>query len=195
MKPLHACMIDPHIFGGTFAGPTFDAWRFTGRTEPPRAPFREGYLIKPRRAAGTLFAAAVALHAALQDYRDRLGPGEFATVALIASDRRQARQALNYVKGLIADSGVIKAEVANETAETITFAHRVQLEVHTTSFRSTRGYRASCADNARLAMLIELRLLLTARTGSDSPPYQIDGTSGIGAAYRHSALLPTAPVA
>jgi hypothetical protein len=161
VKPLHACMIDPNLFGGTIAGPTFDAWRtvakildglpltepeftlyrqITGRANAPSRAFREGYLIKPRRAGGTLFAAAVALHAALQDYRDRLGPGELATVALIASDRRQARQALNYVKGLIEDSALIAAEVANSTAETITFAHRVQLEVHTTSFRSTRGY-------------------------------------------------------
>lgn len=71
------------------------------------------------------------LHSALQDYRERLGPGEVATVAMIASDRRQARQLTNYVK---------TAEVTNETAEMLTFAHRTQLEVHTTSFRGTRGY-------------------------------------------------------
>jgi len=59
---------------------------------------------------------------------------------MIASDRRQARQLTNYVKGLIDGSPLIAAEVVNQTAETITFAHRVQLEVHTTSFRSTRGY-------------------------------------------------------
>ena len=47
---------------------------------------------------------------------------------------------MNYVKGLIDDSPVIAAEVADQTRETITFRHRVQLEVHTTSFRSTRGY-------------------------------------------------------
>jgi hypothetical protein len=62
-------------------------------------------MIDPHIFGGTLFAAAVALHAALQNYRQQLGPGEFATVALIASDRRQARQALNYVKGLIEGSG------------------------------------------------------------------------------------------
>jgi hypothetical protein len=106
----------------------------------PGKPTVEAYIIKPRRAGGTLFAAAVALHAALKDYRDRLGPGEFATVALIASDRKQARQALNYVKGLIADSALIAAEVSGETAEGVSFAHRVNLEVHTTSWRSTRGY-------------------------------------------------------
>jgi hypothetical protein len=166
MKSLHDAMLDPDLFGPTFGGETFASWRavarmleglpleesqlalwrqITDRQDPPTVPFSEGYIIKPRRAGGTLFAAAVALHAAIQDYRDRLGPGEFATVALIASDRRQARQALNYVKGLIADSELIKPEVSGETAESITFAHRVKLEVHTTSFRSTRGYSYAAA--------------------------------------------------
>lgn len=161
MKSLHDCMLDPALLGRTFGGPTFAAWRavakmldaapldeaeqllwrvITGRTDAPTEAFSEAYLIKPRRAGGTLFAAAMGLHAALQDYRERLGPGELATVAMIASDRRQARQLTNYVKGLIADSPIIAAEVQAETVETITFAHRVQLEVHTTSFRSTRGY-------------------------------------------------------
>jgi len=161
VKSLSDAMLDPALFGRTFAGPTFAAWRtvakvlegaplkraelelyrqITGRADAPSAPFSEAYVIKPRRAGGTLFAAALGLHAALQDYRKRLGPGEVATVAMIAVDRRQARQLIHYVKGLIDDSPVIAAEVANATRETITFAHRVQLEVHTTSFRSTRGY-------------------------------------------------------
>ena len=166
MKPLHACMIDPNLFGGTFAGDTFDAWRavakmldglsltqdeaalyrqITGRKELPTEPFTEAYLVKPRRAGGTLFAAAVGLHAALDDYRERLGPGEWATVALIASDKRQARQMISYVKGLIEDSAVIGAEVVKNVEESIEFAHRTRLEVHTPSFRSTRGYSyAAC---------------------------------------------------
>ena len=114
--------------------------QLTQRDASPSAPFAEAYLIKPRRCGGTLFAAALGLHAALQDYRPRLGPGEVATVGMIAADRRQGRQLMNYVKGLIADSPVIAAEVTNETAHGITFAHRTQLEVHVTSFRSTRGY-------------------------------------------------------
>jgi hypothetical protein len=161
MKPLHACMIDPRIFGGTFAGPTFESWRTVAKildglplTEPeqalyhlvsarpaaPAVPTTEAYLIKPRRAGGTLFAAAVGLHAALEDYSAKLGPGEWATVALIASDRKQARQLTSYVKGLIEASPLIAAEVATSTKETIEFKHRVRLEVHTPSYRSTRGY-------------------------------------------------------
>ena len=161
IKPHSACMVDPKIFGPTFARPSFAVWRtvskildglplhetelalyrqITGRTDAPTEPFTEAYLIKPRRAGGTLFAASRGLHAALQDYRKRLGPGEVATVAMIAVDRKQARQLMNYVKGLIDDSPIIAAEVTDQTRETITFAHRTQLEVHTGSFRSTRGY-------------------------------------------------------
>jgi hypothetical protein len=154
-------MVDPKLFGKTFGRPSFANWRtvakildgeplnklelalyreLTGREEPPNAPFSEIYFIKIRRSGGTLFTAALSLHAALQDYRAKLGPGEVATVALIAADRRQARQLMNYVKGLIAESPVISAEVSGETAETISFRHRTQIEVHTVSFRSTRGY-------------------------------------------------------
>jgi hypothetical protein len=161
MKSLHEFMVDPELFGKTFASETFWAWRtvakmldglplepaelelwkaITGRDAPPSKPFGEAYLVKPRRAGGTLFAAAVGLHAALKDYSVRLGPGELATVALIASDRKQARQLTNYCKGLIAASPMIAAQVANATAETITFVHGVQLEVHVASWRSTRGY-------------------------------------------------------
>jgi hypothetical protein len=161
MKPLHACMLDPDLFGDTFAGPTFEAWRtvakildglpltepelalyhlVTGRNVAPTVATTEAYLVKPRRAGGTLFAAAVGLHAALGDYRDKLGPGEWATVALIASDRKQARQLTGYVKGLIEASPPIAAEVVGTTKESVEFAHRVRLEVHSSSWRSTRGY-------------------------------------------------------
>ncbi len=165
MKSLYEAMLDTDLFGRTFGGPTFKAWRtvakildalplepdelelyrsITGRDEPAHSAFSEAYLIKPRRSGGTLFGAACGVHAALKDYRDKLGPGEVATVALIASDRRQARQLMNYSKGLIEDSPMIAAEVSSITAESITFVHRVVLEVHVGSFRSTRGYSYAC---------------------------------------------------
>jgi hypothetical protein len=166
MKSLYEAMLDEDLFGRTFAGKTFWAWRtiakfmdalpldaeelklwqaVTGRDAAPTERFLECYGIKPRRAGGTLFLAALGLHAALSDYGDcGLGPGEVATVALIASDRKQARQLMNYVKGLIEDSVLIAPEATNITAETVTFKHRVNLEVHTTSWRSTRGYSYAC---------------------------------------------------
>lgn len=165
MKSLHEAMIDPELFGRTFGGPTFAAWRtvakildalplssdelelyqeITGRDKAPAVPFREAYLVKPRRAGGTLFGAACGVHAALGDYRDRLGPGEIATVALIAADKRQARTLMNYCKGLVADSPIIAAEVENITTESIVFRHRTAIETHVASFRSTRGYSYAC---------------------------------------------------
>ncbi len=165
MKSLYEAMLDPELFGKTFGAPTFAAWRtlakvldalpldaeelelyrtLTARTQAPVTPFSEGYLVKPRRAGGTLFGAACGLHAALTDYRDKLAVGEWATVALIASDRRQARQLMGYTKGLIGDSPIIAAEVLRETEEQVEFAHRTRIEVHVASFRSTRGYSFAC---------------------------------------------------
>jgi len=165
MKSLFDSMLDTELFGKTFGGSTFENWRtvakildglplaeselalyqkFTGRAEPATEAFDEAYLIKPRRAGGTLFGAACGLHAALNDYRPLLGPGEVATTALIASDRRQARQLMNYVQGLIEDSPIISAELVKMNTETVEFAHRSVIEVHTGSFRSTRGYSFAC---------------------------------------------------
>lgn len=161
MKSLHDAMLDPDLFGRTFGGPTFAAWRavakmidaapltdeegafyrtLSAREDLPAGRFPEVYMVKTRRSGGTLFMAAAGVHAGCIDYRDRLGPGEFATVALIASDRRQARQLMNYTKGLIADAPMIAAEVENDTTETVTFKHRTIIEVHVSSWRSVRGY-------------------------------------------------------
>jgi hypothetical protein len=92
MKSLYEAMLDPDLFGRTFGGPTFEAWRtvakildglpltetelalyqqITGRAEAPRRPFREGYLVKDRRAGGSLFAGAQGLHASLQRSRTK----------------------------------------------------------------------------------------------------------------------------
>jgi hypothetical protein len=161
MKSLYEAMLDMDLFGKTFAVPTFKNWRtvakaldglpldddeleffssITGREAAPASPCNELYLVIARRNGKTLFSSAAALHAALQDYSDRLGPGEVATCALIAQDRRGARSAMNFCKGLIEQSPLIKASVESMAAESITFSHRVVLEVHVASFRSTRGY-------------------------------------------------------
>ena len=47
---------------------------------------------------------------------------------------------MSYVKGLIDDSPMIAAEVEKSIEESIEFRHKVRLEVHVTSWRSTRGY-------------------------------------------------------
>jgi hypothetical protein len=129
-------------------------WRqLSGRQTAPTEPFTEIYLLKPRRAGGTLFAAALGLHAALQDHRRELGPGEIATVGFIAADTKQARQLRNYAGGLIDDSPAIAAKVTGRTRSTITFEHRMQIEIHVASFRSTRGYSFAAVIIDELAYL------------------------------------------
>ena len=80
-------MVDSKIFGRTFGAPELrglahsqqgpgrhgarysTSSRSTSRSpagrRSPTVPFSEGYIIKPRRAGGTLFEAAFGLHAGL----------------------------------------------------------------------------------------------------------------------------------
>ena len=93
MISLHEAMVDPNLFGGTFAAPSWSSWRtvakvldglpldateaelfrkISGRTSVPaavRAAIREAYFAIARRGGKSLFVAAIAVHAAaLSDY-------------------------------------------------------------------------------------------------------------------------------
>src|SRR5262245_27754119 len=116
-------MTDEHLLGRTFGGPTWATGRVlakalfalpmtaselevyrrhTGREHPPMSPVSEGWIVAGRRGGKTLLSAGVAVFlAAFRDYSGHLGPGEVATVALIASDRRQARVLFRYCLGLL----------------------------------------------------------------------------------------------
>ena len=55
-----------------------------------------------RRAGKSFVLALTAVFlACFVDWRQFLAPGEFATVMIIAADRRQARTIMRYTKGLI----------------------------------------------------------------------------------------------
>ena len=115
--------------------------RQTGRTSAPTAPAREAWVIVGRRGGKSRIAALVAVFlACFRDYRGVLAPGEAATLAVIAADRRQARTVMRYITGFLDAIPMLKALVVNQTRETIELSNRVVIEVHTASFRSTRGY-------------------------------------------------------
>ncbi|WP_376092805.1 hypothetical protein ACE7GA_24350 [Roseomonas sp. CCTCC AB2023176] len=149
-------------FGDHFPGETWDAWRaflsalcglpmseaeatlyrhHTGRTEPPTVPFREATLICGRRGGKSrvlgLIATFLGTHVDVTPY---LAPGEVATVAVIAADRRQARVIFRYVTGALAAVPELSAMVDSTTADTITLTNRVVIEIATASWRVTRGY-------------------------------------------------------
>ncbi len=153
---------DRDLFAPHFRGDTWQAWRaflaalfglsmddaalelyrrHTGRQEPPAAPFKEAALVIGRRGGKSRVLALIAVFlATFRDYTPHLAPGEVATVAVIAADRRQARSIFRFALGLLRAVDMLAGMVEDETAETITLNNRVVVEIHTASFRVTRGY-------------------------------------------------------
>lgn len=115
--------------------------RHTGRETLPTEAAREAWVCAGRRAGKSRVSALVATYlAAFRDYREFLAPGERATVAVIAADRRQARTVFRYLTGLFEQVPMLRALVERVTAEQVDLRTGVTIEVHTCSFRSTRGY-------------------------------------------------------
>ena len=74
--------------------------KLTGRTTPPTQPFHEAWLCIGRRGGKSFILAVIAVFlACFKDWRPFLGPGEVATVMIIAADRRQARVIMRYSLG------------------------------------------------------------------------------------------------
>jgi hypothetical protein len=59
---------------------------------------------------------------------------------IIAADRRQARVILRYVVGLLNATPMLAKTIEAQTKETVELSNRVTIEIHTSSFRTVRGY-------------------------------------------------------
>lgn len=165
---LQAGIVDP--FTGTIlemmdlaglTGPTWEPWRsflravfalpmdavdierfarHTGRSKPPTAPVREGWLVVGRRGGKSRIAALAALFLAIRrDYAKVLAPGERGVVPVIAADRLQARSTLGYLKGLLRLPAFAPyvGRVLRDHVELLTGA---EIRVSTASYRTVRGY-------------------------------------------------------
>lgn len=78
--------------------------------------------------------------ACFRNYRPHLQPGERATIAVIAADRKQARTIMRYVRGLVNGVPMLKRLVEREVTEGFDFTNSATIEVTTASSRATRGY-------------------------------------------------------
>ncbi len=114
----------------------------TGRLNPPVRPVREAWCIVGRRGGKSVVAALIAVYkaACCGDYKDKLAPGEKPTVAVIAADRRQASVVFGYVTGLLDSVPTLRRMIARRTKDAITLKSGVRIEIHTSSFRTSRGY-------------------------------------------------------
>src|SRR5262245_35659161 len=99
-----------------------------------------------RRAGKSRIAALIATYlATFRDYTEILAPGERGVVMVIAADRRQARVVLRYIDGLIRGVPMLAEMVIRRTQETIDLSNGITIEVHTASFKATRGYTVVAA--------------------------------------------------
>tara|TARA_R110002049_G_scaffold308468_1_gene512601 strand:+ start:14755 stop:16137 length:1383 start_codon:yes stop_codon:yes gene_type:complete len=157
-------MSDPHLFGDQFASDTWDSWRtllagFYGlpvedaetyytltHRAPSNTPYNELWLVIGRRGGKTNAAAQIAVYEAVfNDHASKLSKGEMATVMLIAADKKQARSAMRYVKGLLLENPMLSRMVVRESPESIELSNRCIIEIMTASHRGTRGYSVAAA--------------------------------------------------
>jgi hypothetical protein len=116
--------------------------RHTQRTAIPALPITESYLICGRRAGKSFVLALVAVYlACFRTYTDYLGPGERATIIIIAADRKQARQIFRYIRALIANTPMLAGMLDGQPrADGLDLNNNVSIEIGTASFRTSRGY-------------------------------------------------------
>src|SRR4029078_2872073 len=101
----------------------------------------EAWLICGRRAGKSFVLALCAVFlACFHDFRQYLALGERGTVLIVATDRKQARTILRYIRGLLTNVPMLARMIERETAEGFDLSNSVTIEVGTASFKSTRGY-------------------------------------------------------
>jgi hypothetical protein len=113
----------------------------TGRSTPSTKPFHEAWLVIGRRGGKSFILALIAVFlACFFDWRPFLGPGEVGTIMVIAQDRRGARTIMRFALGLLQAVPMLKQQIQGVTQNSITLKNNIVIEIHTASFRSTRGY-------------------------------------------------------
>jgi hypothetical protein len=114
--------------------------RHTKRDAPPAAQVAEAWMCVGRGGGKTRNAALHAVFRAITFDVATVAPGEDVVIPLLASDRRQARQGLKYVRGFNALPVVAPYVFRGTLAETCEYRTGVNVEVTTASKRAPRGY-------------------------------------------------------
>jgi phage terminase large subunit-like protein len=114
--------------------------KHTGRGDNPSEQFREAFLVCGRRSGKSIIAALIAVYlSCFRDYSGILGPGEVGVFMIMAADRRQARTIYNYISAML-DVPLLRSMVSLKLKDSITLLNSIRIEIHTSSFRSIRGF-------------------------------------------------------
>jgi hypothetical protein len=122
--------------------------RHTKRETPPAEPVAEAWMCIGRGGGKTRNSSLNAIYRALVFDSASVDPGEDVVIPLLASDRRQARAALKYIRGFNKLRLVAPYVERGELKETAEYKTGVNIEVVTASKRAPRGYSCptGCAD-------------------------------------------------
>lgn len=111
----------------------------TGRETPPQKPFKEVFLICGRRSGKTFIAALIsAFLAVFQDHSKYLSMGERGSIVIIGVDKRQCQIIFRYLRTIFS-LPILKDLVEREVFETLQLTNKINIEVHSASYRSLRG--------------------------------------------------------
>jgi hypothetical protein len=153
---------DPKLFGPSFSGSSWRAWRAVlkgafglgstmseaeretfrelAKRDPPRGRVKEFWVIAGMRAGKDSIASLIGGYAAaFVDYRAGLRPGESASVLCLACDRAQAKIVLKYTKAYFRQIKLLRHLVVSETSDGLELSTGAELMIGTNTFRGIRG--------------------------------------------------------
>ncbi len=162
MIPIDDAILDQNLLGAALGDPaTWQTWlvvlraafglplspedraiftQLAGDREPPAARVRELWTVAGRRSGKSRTAAAIATYlAAIAPALERLSAGEQGVVAILAANRGQAKAILNYTKGFLEASPILRQQIVSDGAEEITLAGNIVIGAYANSFRTLRS--------------------------------------------------------
>lgn len=160
MITVDEAMTDKRLLGAALGDPrTWTTWRavlraafglplndtqrsafatVAGDREPPARRVDELWCVVGRRGGKTRTASAIASFiGAIETHR--LAPGEVGFVLLLAPSKPQAAIALEYIKGFLQASPVLRQQIESVTDEEIRLKNNIVIGTHANSFRTIRG--------------------------------------------------------
>ncbi len=114
--------------------------KHTGRAAPPTEAFTKAWLACGRRSGKSRIAALIAVYNAVFRKYPTLQRGEVGVMPIIASDRNQSGVIFGYVNNFFRDVPLLAEMVVSETKDSIELNNGIKIEVHTSDYRSLRGY-------------------------------------------------------
>jgi hypothetical protein len=112
----------------------------TGRDDHPDKLSTSATLIVGRRGGKSRILALVAVFlAAFKDWRPYLAAGERGHIMIVAGDREQAQAIMNFVKGFLYATPMLKQLIESDREEKVQLSNGIDIAVFTCSFRRVRG--------------------------------------------------------